>query len=173
VFLCASTMTTQVQVLTPLTSSSHHLTTSSEHTHYGQTISGLHSPSGERRAASPALIKLTQKGDSLTTCQDVPNSLYARMSGTPPSHHFKLAADQSEVYRRNFDILNRGFNGYNSSWCVPSYGYADSRVLKLMDHIFAKKEDAHLYPAVRLVTIWLGVYLPSNTALLTESRNQR
>jgi hypothetical protein len=25
-----------------------------------------------------------------------------------------------------------------------------------MDHIFARKEDGHLVPAVRLVTIWLG-----------------
>ena len=32
----------------------------------------------------------------------------------------------------------------------------NSRVLQLMDHIFAKKEDVDLVPAVRLVTVWLG-----------------
>ena len=27
-------------------------------------------------------------------------------------------ADRSDVYRRIFDVLNRGFGGYNSTWYV-------------------------------------------------------
>jgi hypothetical protein len=47
-----------------------------------------------------------------------------------------------------------------------TYGMAwlNSRVFQLMDHIFAKKEDAHLVPAVRLVTIWLGACIPTSIA---------
>ena len=67
-------------------------------------------------------------------------------------------SDRSDVYRRNFDVLNRGFGGYNSTWYVlnKSMTLLNSRVLQLMDRIFAKKEDADLVPAVRLVTVWLG-----------------
>ncbi|KAJ9095824.1 hypothetical protein QFC19_007439 [Naganishia cerealis] len=46
---------------------------------------------------------------------------------------------------RKMDVLNRGFGGYTTEWCLP-----------LFERIFAKKERQAGLPPVKLVTIWFG-----------------
>jgi len=50
----------------------------------------------------------------------------------------------SHVYARRLDVLNRGYSGYNSEWCLPVF-----------EQCIAKNEDKHV-PKIRVLTIWLG-----------------
>ncbi|KAH8102863.1 SGNH hydrolase-type esterase domain-containing protein [Cristinia sonorae] len=60
----------------------------------------------------------------------------------------------SAVYKRKLDVLNRGFNGYNTRWA-----------LHVLPQILATKSEQPHVPKVRLLTIWLGANdaaIPSN-----------
>ncbi|KAI5451431.1 hypothetical protein NCC49_001737 [Naganishia albida] len=56
-----------------------------------------------------------------------------------------LAHLMSQVYMRKMDVLNRGFGGYTTEWCLP-----------LFKKIFAKKDAQAGLPPVKLVTILFG-----------------
>lgn len=51
----------------------------------------------------------------------------------------------SAAYSRKLDVLNRGFGGYTSEWCLP-----------IFDEIFDARSTQQSDSQVRLVTIWFG-----------------
>jgi isoamyl acetate esterase len=53
----------------------------------------------------------------------------------------------ADAYARSFDVINRGFSGYNSRW--------DAIVLKQILPTCEQREKQNL-PNIRLFTIWLG-----------------
>jgi hypothetical protein len=73
------------------------------------------------------------QGDSLTQNTDAGSF----------SHRMNAA------YSRKFDVLNRGYGGFNTAWASP-----------LFDEIFARKEETPSSIAgssvVRMVTLWFG-----------------
>ncbi|WRT65270.1 uncharacterized protein IL334_002213 [Kwoniella shivajii] len=88
--------------------------------------------------ARPVQDAILLMGDSITSRQDVPLSLYARLS---------------EVYRRHMDILNRGLGAYNTRFYLP-----------LLDQFLLRREESSHPQHIRLVTIWFG----ANDAVLPE-----
>ncbi|KAF8305045.1 SGNH hydrolase [Clavulina sp. PMI_390] len=69
-------------------------------------------------------------GDSITQISWIPGGLSQRLA---------------EAYTRKFDVINRGFNGYNSEWG-----------LTVFKQIFPTSELQLHLPTVRLLTIWWG-----------------
>ncbi|KAI0059080.1 SGNH hydrolase [Artomyces pyxidatus] len=69
--------------------------------------------------------------------------------------YFGIAARLSHMYGRTFDVLNRGFSGYNTEWALPVF-----------EQVFAKQHEQHHAPRVRLLLIWFG----ANDACLPLSR---
>lgn len=53
------------------------------------------------------------KGDSLTSRQAEPGSLQSRFSGECDRHNNR-ALTLAEKYRRQLDVLNRGFGGFTT-----------------------------------------------------------
>jgi lysophospholipase L1-like esterase len=53
----------------------------------------------------------------------------------------------TDIYARKFDVINRGYSGYNSRW--------DAIVFKQIFPTLEQRIAQHL-PIVRLLTIWLG-----------------
>ncbi|ORY35766.1 SGNH hydrolase-type esterase domain-containing protein [Naematelia encephala] len=78
--------------------------------------------------ARPIQDTILLLGDSLTSRQDVPNSLQARFC---------------EAYRRTMDVANRGLGGYNTRFYVP-----------LLDEMLLRQGEPG--SRIRLVTIWFG-----------------
>lgn len=56
-----------------------------------------------------------------------------------------IGARLAHVYARKFDVINRGFSGYNTEWALPVF-----------EQIFAKQHEQQHVPRVRLLTIWFG-----------------
>ncbi|KAF8295430.1 SGNH hydrolase [Clavulina sp. PMI_390] len=69
-------------------------------------------------------------GDSITQGASGPGGLSQRLA---------------DAYTRKFDVLNRGFGGYNSEWG-----------LTVFKQIFPTKAAQKQLPTVRLLTIWWG-----------------
>jgi hypothetical protein len=55
------------------------------------------------------------QGDSITSRQDVPQSLQALMGGMSGAEPQRGPLTISDVYRRTLDILNRGYGGFNTT----------------------------------------------------------
>ncbi|TFK50102.1 SGNH hydrolase [Heliocybe sulcata] len=56
-----------------------------------------------------------------------------------------LAQRLAQTYVRKFDVINRGFSGYNTEWVIPVF-----------EQFFAKSQDQARLPKVQLLTIWFG-----------------
>ncbi|KZT29894.1 SGNH hydrolase [Neolentinus lepideus HHB14362 ss-1] len=56
-----------------------------------------------------------------------------------------LAQRLAQAYARKFDVINRGFAGYNSEWVIPVF-----------EQFFAKSQDQAHLPKVQLLAIWFG-----------------
>ncbi|WVW79006.1 hypothetical protein I302_100969 [Kwoniella bestiolae CBS 10118] len=93
--------------------------------------------------ARPIQDAILLMGDSITSRQDVPLSLNARLS---------------ECYRRTFDILNRGLGAYNTRFYLP---LLDQFLLRTSDF---PSSSPYRPQQIRLVTIWFG----ANDAVLPE-----
>ncbi|KAI0668538.1 SGNH hydrolase [Trametes maxima] len=79
-------------------------------------------------------------GDSITEISFAGNGLGARLA---------------DVYNRKFDVVNRGFSGYNTDWIIP-----------IFEQIFPTQHQQQHAPKVRLLTIWFG----ANDAALPHSK---
>ncbi|ORX35419.1 SGNH hydrolase-type esterase domain-containing protein [Kockovaella imperatae] len=89
--------------------------------------------------ARPIQDSVVLIGDSITSRQEVPDSLQARFAA---------------VYRRDFDVLNRGYGGYTTRLLLP-----------LLDEFLCRKEEAAGQSRIRLATVWLG----TNDAVVSEA----
>jgi lysophospholipase L1-like esterase len=56
-----------------------------------------------------------------------------------------LGARLADAYVRKLDVVNRGYDGYNSEWAIPVF-----------EKVFAKKSEREHAPDVPLLIIWLG-----------------
>jgi len=56
-----------------------------------------------------------------------------------------IAARLAHLYARRFDVINRGYSGYNTEWAIPVF-----------EQVFAKQDEQHCVPKVCLLTIWFG-----------------
>ncbi|KZV71806.1 SGNH hydrolase [Peniophora sp. CONT] len=68
--------------------------------------------------------------------------------------HGGFGAQLAHAYARRFDVLNRGFSGYNTEWALP-----------IADTLFPAPGSSVPTAPVRLLTIWFG----ANDACLKPS----
>ncbi|KAI5122981.1 hypothetical protein M0805_006859 [Coniferiporia weirii] len=56
-----------------------------------------------------------------------------------------VAQRLADAYARKFDVINRGFGGYNTDWAIP-----------VLEQCLTRQGERGLAPKVRLLTIWFG-----------------
>ncbi|KAG6841677.1 hypothetical protein C0991_008315 [Blastosporella zonata] len=67
------------------------------------------------------------------------------VSNDPGRLDAHLTRDNTDVYARKLDVLNRGLSGYNTDWATPVFKRT----------IATRQEQEHV-PKIRLLIIWFG-----------------
>ncbi|KAI0340202.1 SGNH hydrolase [Trametopsis cervina] len=73
----------------------------------------------------------------------------------------------ADAYVRKFDVVNRGFGGYNAPWALAAFRqvrlsgsikarYVCAELMSLLQLLMSWRERSPIEPTIRLLTVWLG-----------------